>query len=196
MVIPIGGEYWISFKGECHFTNYYKMLYDWLISNGFTHRPTGTAPSDTKDEIEDYYSEIRMPSFSNHWIWWRVWQKAPNGDELFDFELDILFQTLALGKKEILVNGQKTKVDSGEINVKLKSRVVFHADVLTDNWLGKTLFEYLRWKHYEELISDHKEDMYDMTMEFYDRAKQGLGIPTFITELQEPFHPILGQVQQ
>ncbi|MFT4313295.1 MAG: hypothetical protein ACMXYA_02720, partial [Candidatus Woesearchaeota archaeon] len=192
MDIPIGKEIWLSFKGDVHFTNYYKMLYDWLINNGFRHRPVGTDESDAGIEIEDYYSEIRMPGFSNHWVWWRLQQQQPNGDDLFDFHLDVVFQTLGLKQKEILVNGNKFKVNSGEVNVKIYAKVVFHKDKLTDNWLGKTLFDYLRWKHYQSLIDEHKADMYDMTMEFYDRAKQGLGLDTFVTNLQDPFHPKLG----
>ncbi len=194
--IPIGGEHWLSYKGKVQFVNYYKMLYDWLINNGFKHRPTGTDKSDTGEEIEDYYSEIRMPGASNHWIWWRVEQKSPNNDDLFDFQIDIQFQTLGLAQAEVMHNGNKFKLHNGEVNLKFKAYVIFHAEKITDNWLGQTLFDYLRWHHYEKLIEIHKNDMYDYTMEFYDRAKQGLGLLTFMTPLQEPFHPRFGYLQE
>ena len=192
------GENWLSYKGPVEFTNYYKMLWEWLKNNGFGHRPSSTDDSDNSIEIEDYQSEIRMPNFSNQWIWWRVAKYKPNGSDLFHFEMDINFQTLGLGKKEVMHNGQKMNLHNGEINVKIRARVIFHADKITDNWISEMMFNQLRWRYYQKLIEEHKADLYDMAMEFYDRAKTYVGLPAVVTTFGTSFHPKFGypQVQE
>jgi len=161
------GKIEINFKGNFDFSGLYKLLYYWFAENGYKDAYGG-------NNIEDYYMEMKLPgtALTNHWIWWRLQKK----EDKFTTNLNIDFQTLAAGEKEVLVHNQKHKVMSGEIKVMILVTATFDNSDWASNSILKGLYYRLRPKQYETIIGAFKDEMYEEVFEIADRIKMAFGM--------------------
>lgn len=188
--IPMTGfnfphHFQVNFKGTVQFQEWYKMLYDWLIRQGFRHDPSGDL------NIEDYHLEIQMAggTLKNRWIWWRT---VKHETDMFDYEIKVDFQTIAMKKIEIVHNGQKVDAYSGELNLFIRGTLIVDPNKMwSKNWISQQLYDVIKRKHFTALIEEKKADFYEKVLELYDRAKQSLGLYT-VEPRDEPFVPIGG----
>jgi hypothetical protein len=175
----------INYKGDVLFQEWYKMIYDWLIRNDFVHADTGDAL------IEDYHFEQQLAggSLKSRWIWWRTKREE---NPMFEYRLNVDYQTLAMGEKEIIHNGKKIKINSGEINLFITAEMrIDPSDMWQKNWLAKEMFDLLRRREFNEQVEDHKKKLYKLVVELHDRAKQSLQLETMVKR-EEPFIPLGG----
>jgi hypothetical protein len=175
----------INYKGDVLFQEWYKMLYDWLIRNDFVH------VSSENELLEDYHFEMQVAggSLKNRWIWWRT--KRVEGP-MFEFRVNVDFQTLAMKDKEIIHMGKKLKINDGEINLFITAELLVDPNNMWQkNWLAKEMYDLLRRREFNEQIEDHKKKLYKLVVELHDRAKQSLQLETIVPR-EEPFIPLGG----
>jgi hypothetical protein len=175
----------INYKGDILFLEWYKILYDWLIRNDFYHADTGDAL------IEDYHLEQQFTggAMKSRWIWWRT--KRVEGP-MFEFKLNVDFQTLGMSDKEIIHRGKKLKINYGEINLFITAEMIIDPqNMWQKNWLAKEMYDLLKRREFNEQIEFHKKKLYKLVVELHDRAKQSLQLETMVKR-EESFIPLGG----
>lgn len=161
-----GNKMKFTFKGTFNLEGIYKMCYWWLIDNGFESKHGD-------GNIEDYYLNIHIANtdLQNHWIWWRT----QNSYDKLKVELHLDFQTLAVGNREIMHNGQKLKVQNGEITFHFFIKVTHDPGKWEETSFMKSIYKRVKKNHHAKIISDLKKDIYEDVFEFYDRIKMAVG---------------------
>ena len=169
----------INYKGRVHFQEWYKLIYALLVSKGFTSTESGDA------NFEDYLSHlVNSNGTVNNWIWWR---SSRVSNEMFTHVIDIDFQVLLLQNVEVMHHGKKLKVNDGETNLNLRSKLIIDPKgVWKKNWFTREIYDLLQRKHFKDQILQEKIKLYDDALEIHDRAKQALGCMTL--EPREAFH--------
>lgn len=113
------GKYFINWefviKETFNWELLYKRLYEFLQEEDWKDLQQGKA------DFETYHYEADLGNgLKSQDIWWRAFRKPKDdmaGQLKFYFKLD--FKTLAIGKKEVMHNGKKIKLDSGELTIRL-----------------------------------------------------------------------------
>jgi hypothetical protein len=173
-VIKGGPHFEVEIEKTMHLKNIYKHVHDWLADNNYYDAETGKG-----DKFEPLYYEIKKADgLMFHHIWWRCLKK-PEGfsnDEVFRYFLKINFQTLAMSKKEIMIDGKKFKTYSGDLIVRIKAW--FQVDPY-DKWSKHPIL-----KHFESIlinrwlksrIEEHKDTFYAEVIELQRLFKQYMG---------------------
>ena len=84
-----------------------------------------------KDDFESFYYEKENPDGTKaHKIWWRAQKicKKRRTQSPQILRSTSTIQTVMMTKKEIMINGQKVKLDSGELKLEFSLYIDFHAN--------------------------------------------------------------------
>jgi len=118
----------LTYSGVFDFKYFYYILHEWIVENGFA--------DDDKSFRENLLSQRDDSAGREIFIRWRF-DKKTDYYSYNKVELDIHIHCLALGTTEIMVNNKKTKMDKGEIEVKILGRVFMHPDI-QKHWFYKS----------------------------------------------------------
>jgi len=187
------GGYNINFKGTFHFENLYKLIFDWLGQRGYSYS-RNTVREFGDENFEDYYFELVLPGGAAkcQWIFWRA---AKPESDIFKYNIEIDFQTLVLGTKEIVVHGDKFKTNDGELTIMMRAWIDFDKNgIWSKNDLVKKAFPIVREHDLQELIDDKIDDLHGMTNQLWELIKQYLGLIP-LSPMRKPYHPQLGVPQ-
>lgn len=125
----------------------YTRLHDYLNDEGFTDLRTGG------DNYETYYREKDNGDGSKeHKIWWRA-SKYPRVDQNKNIKFYILLdmKTVMMTKKEVIINGQKQKLDNGELEFKFNLFIDFaNNTALNDDFNNHWLLRYFKQKFFNK----------------------------------------------
>jgi hypothetical protein len=174
----------INYKGLCEFQNLYKMMHDWLVSRKFMHYPSGSP------NIEDYFQEYLLSPGGpkNNWIWWRTMRKE---NAMFNYYIEVNFQCLVLSTKEVVIKGEKMKLNDGEVSIWITGFLQVDPNAQwteKGNSLLSHAYDLFAEKEFVTVIDDHESDICMYCGELFERAKQYLHLMTAMP-LQKPFHP-------
>ncbi len=112
----------VNYKGVFEFSEIYKLVHDRLNDMSYTSADyKGVGP---KDLYELEYIE-KGESPIQYLIRWKSLKKS---QEFFTFKIDVLFQGKDISKTEIMHEGKKVKVDSGEITIEIDAAFVDDSD--------------------------------------------------------------------
>lgn len=180
---------WFELEKEdvFHLKNLYKLVYEWFNMNGFNSTDT---PKD--DKIEKLYWQRILPNGNaEHHIWWRT-EKIPHGNNYYKYVIKFDFQTLNMGKTEVVNRGQKMSTNKGDVILRCKAFLVLDYN---RNWRDHSVLKlfYNLWKRYvfRDNIEHLKADLWVTTYKLEDVIKQYLNMKT-PHEMQKSFHPELG----
>ncbi|HLP80152.1 MAG TPA: hypothetical protein VK158_05935 [Acidobacteriota bacterium] len=184
-----GGEIMLNYKGIVHFENLYKMMFDWLNQRGYRYPGTGD------ENIEDYYGETILSggAVKNAWILWR----AEKEDGFFLYQLEIDFQILVMGTKEIVYNDQKIKMNEGEFSLMIRAKMLFDkAELWTKkDSLAKKILPWVYENQMHKVFEEKEADLHGQAHELMERVRQFIGLPTS-RPLTRTYHPEGGYPQQ
>ncbi len=147
-------------KGIFNFKDYYAFTYDWFIKEGYKL-------------VETLYLEEITGDSKKVEIEWKI---TKNISDYFQFAITARWMILGLKNTEIQREGQKIKLNSGQVEIKLKS-------VLIKDYQSKWETPFFKWarKIYDEYIIKDKAEKYEdkikqETEEFIEQAKAYLVI--------------------
>jgi len=163
----------IEHEEVLHLKEFYKYLHDYICTDeGFK-----SYWDDDKPETL-YWERQNATGNREHQIWWRFYQ-YPNENKYYRIILKLDFQTLNVGKKEIMRNNQKFKLDEGDIIVRVQSYVQLdYNEEWKDHWLLKHFDETFRSRIYKSQIDMIKLDLYKTTYRINNIIKQFLQLST------------------
>jgi hypothetical protein len=104
-----------TYKGDFSFQEIYELIRNYLLNQGFTSL---NAPEFGSDLWEIRYLEKGSPT--NYIIEWRLQCVISN---YYRYVLNVDFQGIAITPKEIMWEGKKVKINSGELTIKMSGSV-------------------------------------------------------------------------
>ena len=189
----------IKYNDVFHLRNLYNMMHEYLLDElwmGFDKPMGGPYPNLAHWDIEKLYME-RHHQKSLHaggtelWIWWRL-RKSPFGKNqgYYDYHLDIDFHGVYLQKQEIMHQGKKIKVDQGEIEIRLRPKLVRTemAEKWQTHWLLKHFHEMYEQRIISQDLDKLEKDLWRHVYKLQGVIKAYLNLRNFIP-VPEPIHP-------
>jgi hypothetical protein len=169
-----------------HLKNLYKLMYEWLVDEGFEAVDTGD------DKIEAMYVDQTYPGgFKEHQIWWRACQ-VPRGNAYYRYFLKIDWQTLVMTKIEIMHKGQKFSTNRGDVIIRCEAWLQLDYQ---DKWKNSKFLhffdEWFRKRFYLEKIKAYRQDLYATAYRLENTVKQYLELKSPV-DWGKPFHPVRG----
>ena len=173
----------VEYEAVFHLKNLYKLAFEWTELWNY-------GSIDGNGEIESLYMERVLSSGSQEQhIWWRFEKKI---NEYVKYFIKFDFQTLNMGKIEVMHKGKKEKTNKGDIIMRAEAFVMLDwKDEWKSHWLLKHLDEWYVKRWYKSQIEAHKKQLWFEMYNLEDTIKQYL---TLHTPFERPasFHPDKG----
>jgi len=143
--------------------------------------------------IETKYCSVKESEFKEHMFSRRdtargreiqiIWRLSKDtGDYYYTrYEFDLIFHALALQETEVLIGGKKMKLDKGEIELKIKGRIMQNPDV--DNaWYmkNKRVNKWYKKKYLIDKRNFHKKQFRDELAELQESIKEYFDIERYL----------------
>ena len=182
-------EFEVEHEDVFHLKNLYKLIYEWLIMHDFY---SSDSNSKKDDKIENFYwQRILQNGNSEHHIWWRT-HHIPRNNNYYKYFLKFDFQTLNMGKTEVMVRGKKMSTNSGDVILRCKAYVMLD---YKREWRDHPFLKHVhRWflkYYYKKHVDFLKTELWVTTYKLQDTIKQYLSMKTPY-EMPDPYHPERG----
>lgn len=183
----------LTIKESFDFKELYKRIHEYLVEEGFSDMFSGG------DDFETYYHETEAADgMKTHKIWWRAekFAKSEGHDNIkFYFILD--FTTQMMVKKEIMHNGQKVKLDNGELKLECEFYIDFEAnktdrDAFSNHFIMKYFKRKMRTKYNRKIESLAKGEVMVLSNDLYDLIQVFVGARPETDLSRRDFYPIKG----
>ena len=180
-------EFRVKYKDVFELKIFYKAMRQWAKEYGW-----GDYESKGKGEgYERLYREIIFKDGSKEMrIRWRLFKIVPETPYLY-YHLDIDYKLLGLKVKEVVKDGQKLKLDSGEIELKINAFIElnFLNDFEKSTFL--TYFKDLFMKRiYARTLDQRKRELYQEVYELQGFMKEWFKLRRYLPyEESEGFFP-------
>lgn len=171
----------ITFKEVFVMEYLYKLMYEWLVDNGYASRDEYEFP-------EVSYLQKDNPVGKEIVIRWRL-KKFPFGkkQKFWRFDLDVDMTVKKLKEVDIVWQGQKFKADKGEVEIEVAGLLVWdYAKEWESNdliKLFKPLFMNFLWMKTKRMLYG---DFFTELTDFQNAIKTYLKLETFIPEKERP----------
>lgn len=142
-------EWELTIKESYNLAGLYKVLHDFMADNDWEALDGG-------NDYENYYYELSLPGGAiNHDIWWRA-SRIPKLEQhrkvqFFKFYLKLDFKTILMAKKEVIINGQKQNLDSGEIRIRAKFYLHANWSEKDSEWQKNPILKYFTNKFWNQI---------------------------------------------
>lgn len=182
----------VALEIENEQTFHLKLLYKYI--HEYVCKDMGYSSYWGDDNPEILFFERTKPDGAQeHHIWWRFY-KYPNNSSYLRYFLKIDFQTLVMSKNEIIQNGQKFKMNKGDIILRIQGFLQLdYNDEWRKHWLLKNFDQWFRKRLYRAEIEYHKEYIYKKVYELQNKIKQFLQLARH-EKIESPFWPVKGIV--
>jgi hypothetical protein len=177
-ISPFDGERMVvKYKDIFDLKEFYTALHHWLIEYGWvSHDGEG-------DHWETYYSErIDKGGVKEVWVTWNVKKELDGAPARY--ELEIKYHGLGLKKKDVVIDGEKMTVDSGEVEMTLLPMLYltyldeFEKDKLISKF--KKLTAIFTKQIYDDKILQLKKDLYHEIYALNNFMKQWLKLKRYL----------------
>lgn len=175
----------VKFRDVFNMQNTYEVMHDWIMENGWSEEDDADFPETFYLKRED---QLRG---TESWIHWRF-QKHPEGTNTWRADMYVQFHILGMKETEILVDGQKTKTNSGEVEIKIWMYLIPEFKSWRENFILKHFVDVL-WKRF--LYKDKerwRKQFYSEAYRFQEMIKALIKMPVYLPEkefLQEFYPP-------
>ena len=151
----------IKQKAIFHFKDFYNFTYDWLIGEGYK-------------VVEKVYSEEITGDSKKVEIKWEAKRKI---SDYFRFMVQVDWMILGLKSVEVQREGKKLKMNSGQVELKIKGVLVKDYE---HKWEDRPVWKFLRgvYDRYiiKSRIEDYEDKLKDEVEEFIAQSKAFLVI--------------------
>ncbi|MBW2987011.1 hypothetical protein KY336_00535 [Candidatus Woesearchaeota archaeon] len=157
-----------TYKGDFSLQELYELIRNYLLDEGFVAFDN---PQYGADLWETRYLEKGAPT--NYIIEWRLQNVI---SDYYRYVLNIDFQGIAIKPKEVMWEGRKVKIHSGEITVKLSGKVETDYN---EEWQKSWLLKHFA-KRYDERImkselKQQKDTLFAIMGELHGLIRQYFG---------------------
>lgn len=160
----------------------YLLMHEWFIDNNFV-----SSRAD-EDFPEVMFVHRDFGPYKQLWWRWRFEKPSPNGKYL-RWCIDIDMQILGHKVVETVINGQKMKVDSAEVEVFVAPALYLRTSDWKKNFLLELFTPALRWVIYRDRIEKDKKEFEQVVWECQEAIKTYLKLETYLPERQgHEFH--------
>lgn len=182
----------VRYRQELHLKNFYIMLHDLFIEEGWVKRVDADWP-------EHYFLVKEEARGTEMWIWWRF-KKIP-GDHpntYYRFNLDIFWHVTGSKEIEVMKAGQKFKTTNSDLELVFTSKLEIdykHED-------GKGWRDHPVLKHFNEMmykriwknnLERKRDELYRETYRIQEVVKKFLGMRLYMPEAEgQEYWPNLG----
>jgi len=170
-------EWELTLQESFNLKEFYKRIHLFLKEEGYGDIYTG------KDEFETYYYEKEtLEKTKEHKVLWRFNKFTKNpGHNSIKFHCLLDFTTKFLTKKEVMVNGKKTKLDVGELKVEFSLFIDFDAnkddrDAFKSHPILKLFQNKMRTKYRRKLESLAKGEALTFSNDLYALIQVYVGV--------------------
>ncbi len=183
----------VKYKDVFHMKNLYNMMHELLWEEGWT----GYEGDRWHEDIETLYSEnVYQKGIHSGgkelWIWWRF-RKDMEGkfSGYFRYLLDIDFHGVYLKDVEIIHQGKKVKVNSGELEIFFRPRI--EGDY-TGKWRSNKLLKNFQDIYEKRImladIEKMEKNLWRVSYQIQNKVKEFLDLKSFVPTAPA-FHPVL-----
>ncbi len=157
----------IKYKDIFDLKEFYDAMHEWLFEHEWVDK------EDKMDHWESYYDErVNQGGAKEIRIYWRLF-KHNSTSEYINYYLDISWKCLAITKVEIVRDGQKMKVNKGEIELTIEGSVEeLYKGFFKNNKILKHLVGLFSKRIYKETLEQHKKELYQEAYEMNNFIKQ------------------------
>ncbi len=159
--------------GPFELDNFIFWLHEYLMERGWCSRNE----SDFKEVL---FLQRETQGGNEIFIKWRC-SKA-SSEPVWSFEMDLDMHLLGIKKKEIVVEGKKKELDSGEVEVKIFPRMIVN-DAYNKGFFGKYYDTFIQRIAKGKFESVNKE-FYEEITRFMEALKEYFGIEKRSPELE------------
>jgi hypothetical protein len=168
----------VLYRDICSLKYFYWMMHEWFIDNGWT------AGSRLDQDFPEVQCTLREQPIGNElWFRWRFTKESPNG-ALYRWHIDLDAHVLGAKQVETIINGQKVKVDSAEIEVWINSLCLMMTAKWENNALMKSFKDVLIKTIYRKAIDREEEQFEKVVWECEEMVKTYFKMPTYLPERQ------------
>jgi hypothetical protein len=189
-------EFRIKFKDVFSLKNLYIMMHEMLLEEkwlGFE----GVESNEGHEDLETLYSENVYQKGIHFggkeiWVWWRA-RKQYEGrtSTYFTNVLDIDWHTATLQEREIVNQGQKMRVQWGELEISFKPRIISDLGHKWEHhWLMKHFKHVYEHRFMHAYLEKREKELWRDVYRIQSKVKAYLNLKTWMPT-QEPFHPKL-----
>ena len=182
------GSLKIVYRDTFNLKYLYYLLHEWFIDNGFLLDKKGNPIREDADFPETMF--VHRDFGNNQQIWWRWrFERISPTSPLFRWNIDLDMHILGLKQVESVINGQKVKADSAEIEVVVTSNLFLRISEWKKNPITEYLAPVLEKFVYRKLISTEKRLFETKVWELQESIKTYFKMPTYLPERQlHEFH--------
>jgi len=178
----------VKYKDIFDMKEYYTALYYWLQEYGWED---GVPKSPKQEWFERYYNEKIDPSGAKEiWIRWRLNKPVPRNNKL-RYHLDMDFHVIALTSTEVIKEGQKIKVNKGEVELKINGSIekLYEREFDNSGSWGKVKKLFTK-RVYDKTIEEKKKELYQEMYVLQNFIKQWFKLKRYLPyEEVRSFHP-------
>jgi hypothetical protein len=157
----------MKYKDLFDLASFYEYLKEWYIDHEWSDDEDG------KDHWETNYGErITSGGVKEIWFWWRLTKKAPQSSYL-KYYVDMDFHVLGLSDAEIIRDGNKFKVNKGEINIEINAFIEKTFESKFDkNFILKQIKSLFTRRIYRKNLENRKRELYQEIYQLNNFIKQ------------------------
>jgi len=192
-------EFRIKYKDVFHLKNLYVMMHEYLTEEGFLDTDQAQNNQDGHRYAETLYMDKNVQKGLHQggkelWLWWRtIKQPETKYSGYFRYHLDFDLHIVYLKDQEVVHQGRKMKIQSGEIEIFIRPKIVAdYREEWKDHWLMKHFHKlyFSRIVKYE--FEKREKQLWRESYRFHAKIKQFLSMRTFIPVSDAFWTPIYG----
>jgi len=171
-------QFKIKHKDYFNWKYLYTLLHEWVVEEGWASRDDKTFP-------EHLYLHRETQKLGNEvWVYWRLTKQAVE-NPFWRYDLDIDVHVVGLKDTEIMFKGKKYKVNFGEPEVKIWSKIVFDHK---REWQKHPIMSRLKRVFFRRIIKtnieQHKKQLYLESYRLQEAIKTYFKLSTYLPEIE------------
>jgi hypothetical protein len=184
----------VRYRQEVHLKNFYMMLHDWFVHEGWVKR-------DDKEWPEPYYLLRENPNLGNEmWIWWRFKKIPPNPEPIggsnsyYRFNLDIFWHVMGIKEIEVMKQGNKFKTNNADIELEIRARLELdYKQTWRKHFLLKHIHEFFKNRIFKGQSEKHRDELYREAYKLQEVIKTFLNMKRYMPLVEgQEWSPALG----
>ncbi|MFA6089253.1 MAG: hypothetical protein WC755_05285 [Candidatus Woesearchaeota archaeon] len=112
----------IKYKDPFDFQLMYQSMWYWCQNEGYEAKNGNSGKGGGFDNFETVYRERHYVGFSELWCNWEMRKKL---NKYIMHDMEVRIQILGKAKTEVVIDGKKQKMDTGELVIEIEGKIVF-----------------------------------------------------------------------
>lgn len=158
---------------------FYVLLREWLIENDWVVRKNSKFPETFMLKRET------MGKGDEYWWHWRLSKNpiGPGGSDFWRWEMHLHTHILDIKDVEVMHNGQKYKLQSGDVEVKVRTFLVWdYKRQWEKNWFLRSMKKWFVKRVLKKQLITWRDALYNESYRFQEAMKTYLKLRTHLSE--------------